>query len=93
MPLAKNPKPSGVKMENQFRLTTYTKAGTQQDLFQLLQDYDMNTILRVWVNPAGGRNGPADVLAKATRAHALGYRLLIDFHYSISTEQVEATKR
>ena len=61
----------------------YTEAGTQQDLFQLLQDYDMNTIrLRVWVNPAGGWNGPADVLAKAIRAHARGYRLLIDFHYS-----------
>jgi arabinogalactan endo-1,4-beta-galactosidase len=60
------------------------KAGAQQDLFQLLQgDYGLNTIrLRVWVNPPAGYNGAADVLAKALRAKALGYRLLIDFHYS-----------
>ena len=60
------------------------KAGTQQDLFQLLQaDYGLNTIrLRVWVNPAGGYNDAADVLAKAKRANALGQRLLLDFHYS-----------
>jgi arabinogalactan endo-1,4-beta-galactosidase len=60
------------------------KAGTQQDLFQLLRDdYALNTIrLRVWVSPAGGYSGPADVLAKAKRAQALGQRLLIDFHYS-----------
>ncbi len=62
----------------------YNRAGAQQDLFQLLQaDYALNTIrLRVWVNPANGYNGPADVLAKAQRAQALGLRLLIDFHYS-----------
>jgi arabinogalactan endo-1,4-beta-galactosidase len=60
------------------------KAGTQQDLFQLLRDdYALNTIrLRVWVSPAGGYSGPADVLAKAKRAQALGQRLLIDLHYS-----------
>jgi arabinogalactan endo-1,4-beta-galactosidase len=60
------------------------KAGTQQDLFQLLRDdYALNTIrLRVWANPAGGYSGAADVLAKAKRAQALGQRLLIDFHYS-----------
>jgi len=62
----------------------YNKAGTQQDLFALLKsDYGLNTIrLRVWVNPPGGYCGPADVLAKARRAQALGLRLLIDLHYS-----------
>ena len=62
----------------------YNKAGAQQDLFPLLQgDYGLNTIrLRVWVNPPAGYNSVADVLAKALRAKALGYRLLIDFHYS-----------
>ncbi|WP_223650769.1 glycosyl hydrolase 53 family protein [Hymenobacter psoromatis] len=62
----------------------YNKAGAQQDLFQLFKgDYGLNTIrLRVWVNPPGGYCSPADVLAKAQRAQALGYRLLIDFHYS-----------
>ncbi|MDO7884159.1 glycosyl hydrolase 53 family protein [Hymenobacter cheonanensis] len=62
----------------------YNKAGAQQDLFALLKnDYALNTIrLRVWVNPPGGYNNATDVLAKAQRAQALGYRLLIDFHYS-----------
>jgi arabinogalactan endo-1,4-beta-galactosidase len=62
----------------------YNKAGQAKDLFQLLQsDYALNTIrLRVWVNPPGGYNNAADVLAKAQRAKALGMRLLIDFHYS-----------
>jgi len=62
----------------------YNKAGARQDLFALLKnDYGLNTIrLRVWVNPAGGYNGPADVLAKAKRAQTLGQRLLLDFHYS-----------
>ena len=60
------------------------KAGASQELFTLLKnDYTLNTIrLRVWVNPPGGYNAAADVLAKARRAQALGYRLLLDFHYS-----------
>jgi arabinogalactan endo-1,4-beta-galactosidase len=63
----------------------YNAAGVQQDLFQILQGYDMNTIrLRVWVNPAGGWNGKNDVIAKAIRARNRGFRLLIDFHYSDS---------
>ncbi|WP_210520088.1 glycosyl hydrolase 53 family protein [Hymenobacter terricola] len=63
----------------------YNAAGGQQDLLQILQGYDMNTLrLRVWVNPAGGWNGKNDVVAKAIRARNLGFRLLIDFHYSDS---------
>ena len=82
-PFAKGADVSWVTQMEQSGYHFYTEAGTQQDLFQLLKGYDMNTIrLRVWVNPGGGWNGPADVLAKAMRAHALGYRLLIDFHYS-----------
>ena len=63
----------------------YNPAGAQQDLLQLLRDYDLNTIrLRVWVNPVGGWNGKNDVVAKAIRARNLGFRLMIDFHYSDS---------
>ena len=36
------------------------------------------------MNPAGGWNGKNDVITKAIRAHILGFRLLIDFHYSDS---------
>ncbi|MBC8082319.1 MAG: glycosyl hydrolase 53 family protein [Hymenobacter sp.] len=61
----------------------FNSAGTQQDLFQILRGKDLNTIrLRVWVNPAGGWNGKADVVAKAIRARNAGFRLMIDFHYS-----------
>jgi len=63
----------------------YTNAGSQQDLFRLLKDKGMNAVrLRVWVNPADGWCSPADVLAKAKRAKDLGFKLMIDFHYSDS---------
>ena len=82
-PFAKGADVSWVTQMEQSNYRFYAEGGTQQDLFQLLKGYDMNTIrLRVWVNPAGGWNSPADVLAKALRAQALGYRILIDFHYS-----------
>lgn len=61
----------------------YNAAGTAMDCMQLLQSLGINSIrLRVWVNPAGGWNGNADVVAKAVRAHKLGMRIMIDFHYS-----------
>ncbi len=63
----------------------YTAAGAAEDCFQLLKEKGMNSIrLRVWVNPADGWSNKADVLAKAKRAHALGMRIMIDFHYSDS---------
>lgn len=64
----------------------YNRSGVQQDVFQLLRDdYGLDTIrLRVWVNPPGGYNGAADVLAKARRAQALGLRRRLDFHYGDS---------
>src|SRR5882757_1831883 len=66
---------------NQF----YNASGVSVDCMKLLQDMGINAIrLRVWVNPAGGWNNTADVLAKALRAQKLGLRILIDFHYSDS---------
>lgn len=63
----------------------YNSTGTAQDCFQILKNLGMNSIrLRVWVDPAGGWNNTADVLAKALRAKALGMRIMIDFHYSDS---------
>jgi len=60
-------------------------AGVQRDLFQILAQHCINSIrLRVWVNPAGGWNGKADVIAKAVRARNAGMRVMIDFHYSDS---------
>ncbi|HEY6503214.1 MAG TPA: glycosyl hydrolase 53 family protein [Chitinophagaceae bacterium] len=63
----------------------YNSSGTEQECVALLKSLGMNTIrLRVWVNPAGGWNGSADVVAKAVRAKNLGMRIMIDFHYSDS---------
>ena len=61
----------------------YNTAGTAMDCFQLMQSLDIDAIrLRVWVNPAGGWCGTQDVVSKAVRAHNLGQRILLDFHYS-----------
>ena len=63
----------------------YNSAGTDQDCMLILKNLGMNAIrLRVWVDPAGGWNNTADVLAKALRAKNLGLRIMIDFHYSDS---------
>ncbi|HRG92278.1 MAG TPA: glycosyl hydrolase 53 family protein, partial [Chitinophagaceae bacterium] len=61
----------------------YNSSGTQKECLQLMKDLGMNSIrLRVWVDPAGGWNNSADVVAKAVRAKSLGLRIMIDFHYS-----------
>jgi arabinogalactan endo-1,4-beta-galactosidase len=61
----------------------YNSTGAEQDCMSLLKSLGMNTIrLRVWVNPSGGWNNTADVVAKAIRAKTLGLRIMIDFHYS-----------
>jgi len=63
----------------------FNASGTQQDCLQVLQGVGMNSIrLRVWVNPSGGWNGQTDVVNKAVRAKNMGFRLMIDFHYSDS---------
>jgi len=61
----------------------YDKSGTQKDLFVLLKSLGFNAIrLRAWVNPTNGYCNTADVVAKALRAKAQGFNIMIDFHYS-----------
>lgn len=61
----------------------YDASGRQTECMTLLRDLGMNSIrLRVWVNPSDGWCNKSDVVAKAWRAHQLGMRLMIDFHYS-----------
>lgn len=63
----------------------FNSSGVKTDPFVLLKNLGVGAIrLRVWVNPSGGWNNAADVLAKAKRAAAQGQQLLIDFHYSDS---------
>ncbi len=56
----------------------------QMELMELLRDHaGVNSIrLRVWVNPDDYYNSLGDVVQKALRAHKLGMRLMIDFHFS-----------
>lgn len=69
---------------------TFTNAaGTQKELMELLRDdCGVDAIrLRVFVNPErdeeiNGWCNIDDVIVKARRAHALGLRLMIDFHFS-----------
>ena len=61
----------------------YNKDGEERECTALMKELGMDAIrLRVWVNPANGLCDKADVLDKALRAHNLGMRLMIDFHYS-----------
>ncbi|MDO7874962.1 glycosyl hydrolase 53 family protein [Hymenobacter sp. ASUV-10] len=65
----------------------YNEQGVAQDCFQILKSKGINSIrLRVFVNPsddkASGHCSPAEVVTMAKRASALGFRIMIDFHYS-----------
>lgn len=58
-------------------------AGQPQDLMQILKDKGINSLrFRVWVNPTGGWCGKKDVATMALRAKNMGFRVMIDFHYS-----------
>ena len=51
----------------------YNSAGVQEDCIQVLKELGMNAIrLRVWVNPAGGWNGTADVSCQSCTCKKLG---------------------
>ena len=68
----------------------YDEQGVEQDCLVLLKARGINAIrLRVWVNPSmvdwvNGHCSPAEVVTMATRAQNLGFRVMIDFHYSDS---------
>ena len=61
----------------------YNRAGKEMECLHLMRELGINTIrLRVWVNPANGWCNQEDLLVKAWRAKQLGFRLMVDFHYS-----------
>ena len=63
----------------------YNAAGQERECTALMKELGAEAVrLRVWVDPADGWNGKADVLVKAKRAAALGMKVLVDFHYSDS---------
>lgn len=67
----------------------YDSDGSKKDCLQLLKDRGMDTVrLRVFVNPsddkASGHCSKEETIAFALRAQKLGFRIMIDFHYSDS---------
>lgn len=67
----------------------YDTDGKEKDCLQLLKDRGMNSIrLRVWVNPnddkASGHCSKDETVTMAVRAQKMGFRIMIDFHYSDS---------
>lgn len=61
--------------------------GEPKDCLEILRANGMDTLrLRVFVNPSedprSGHCSPLETVDMAARAHALGFRLLINFHYS-----------
>ena len=63
----------------------YNAEGIQKDCMEILKEYGINALrFRVWVNPRDGWCGKKDVATMAERAHNMGFRIMIDFHYSDS---------
>ena len=67
----------------------YNRLGKEQDCLEILKDHGVNYIrLKVWNKPGlplsdpGGYNDKAHVLEMAKRVKTLGFKLLLDFHYS-----------
>lgn len=66
----------------------YDADGNEKECFELLKSIGFNAArFRVWVDPRNEKGyGPwcdkNDVVAKAKRASDLGYKIMIDFHYS-----------
>ena len=66
-----------------YKWAFYNSNGVKQDCLQILKDHGINSIrFRVWVNPSRGFCNKDDVVKQAVRAKNMGFRILIDFHYS-----------
>ncbi|WEG12438.1 arabinogalactan endo-1,4-beta-galactosidase [Pullulanibacillus sp. KACC 23026] len=59
--------------------------GQQENLLKILKDHGVNYIrLRLWVNPVqeDGYNNLANTIKVASEAKAMGFKFLLDIHYS-----------
>ena len=57
--------------------------GLAMDALQIFKNHDINYIrLRLWHTPDSGYNNLARTLEMAARVKDLGYKFLLDFHYS-----------
>ena len=76
----------------------YNANGEEEDCLKILKDHGINSIrLRAWVNPsddpASGHCSTAEVVEMAVRAKRMGFRLMIDLHYSDSWADPEKQKK
>lgn len=67
----------------------YDSYGEPGDCLDILKDHGINSIrLRVWVNPDdnpwSGHNSIEEVAVMAKRAYDMGFKLMINFHFSDS---------
>lgn len=67
----------------------YDDNGVQKDCLQILKEHGIDSIrLRVWVNPSAdpysGHCSKDETVAMAVRAKNMGFRIMINFHYSDS---------
>lgn len=63
--------------------------GNTEDCLQILKDHGIDSIrLRTWVNPSddptNGHCSADETVAEAVRAKSMGFKIMIDFHYSDS---------
>lgn len=76
----------------------YNDNGEEEDCFRILKDHGINSIrLRAWVNPSddpqSGHCSTDEVVEMAVRAKNMGFRLMIDLHYSDSWADPEKQKK
>jgi arabinogalactan endo-1,4-beta-galactosidase len=63
--------------------TFYNDSSIQKNCMEILKEHGINSLrFRVWVNPTDGWCGKKDVAVMAHRADSMGFRVMIDFHYS-----------
>lgn len=65
----------------------YDDNGFEKDCLEILKEHGIDSIrLRAWVNPsddpASGHCSTPEVVEMAVRAKKMGFRIMIDFHYS-----------
>lgn len=63
--------------------------GNHEDVLQILKEHGIDSIrLRTWVNPSddpqSGHCSADETVAMAVRAKSMGFKIMIDFHYSDS---------
>ncbi|MFQ5572132.1 MAG: glycosyl hydrolase 53 family protein [Rhodothermales bacterium] len=61
----------------------YRDGGAVDDALRIFQRHGINAVrLRLFHAPPSGQDGLPDALALAARAHALDFRIILDFHFS-----------